>query len=127
MVHIATEVHFLKMSSRVTQLAFYEDDLDIIEDSDADTLSLESVPKKELPSVRLKKSKKKPKSKWQIFLDKIASGTVFENHLKSRTASTQATFIYLSKKKIKNMFFLCSHGSIFRHSLCSYKQSRNLF
>ena len=84
MVHIATEVHFLKMSSKVTQLAFYEDDLDIIEDSDADTLSLESVPKKELPSVRLKKSKKKPKSKWQIFLDKIASGTVFENHPKSR-------------------------------------------
>ena len=36
-------------------------------------------------------------------------------------------FIYLSKKKIKNMFFLCSHGSIFRHSLCSYKQPRNLF
>ena len=84
MVHIATEVHFLKMSSKVTQLAFFEDDLDIIEDSDADTLSLESVPKKELPSVRPKKSKKKPKSKWQIFLDKIASGTVFENHIKSR-------------------------------------------
>ena len=35
------------MSSKVTQLAFYEADLDIIEDSDADdTLSLESIPDK---------------------------------------------------------------------------------
>ena len=35
------------MSSKVIQLDFYEDDLDIIEDSDADdTLSLESIPDK---------------------------------------------------------------------------------
>ena len=35
------------MSSKVTQLDFYEDDLDIIEDLDADdTLSLESIPDK---------------------------------------------------------------------------------
>ena len=63
------------MSSKITQLDLFEDDLDIIEDSDTDdTLSLGSIPQRKPHLSRPKRSRKKPKSKLQMFLDKIASG-----------------------------------------------------
>ncbi len=69
---------------KISYLDEYEDDLDIIEDSDKeDCISLESVQRKKNETKKLtkppsrkrpKRPRKKPKSKLQCFFDKIASG-----------------------------------------------------